>query len=47
MGVVAFNTAAVLLGTQRSPHANKENGTALFNRATSSSQCSDRHGGSP
>src|SRR5580658_3938537 len=46
IGVVALITAAMLLGTVRSPHAKKVNGIALLNRATAMSQGSRRRGGS-
>ena len=45
MGTVAFSTEAVLLGTHCSPHANSENGTALFKNATSSNQGNSLRGG--
>src|SRR5271156_4750694 len=46
IGVVALITAAMLLGTVRSPQAKKVNGRALLNRATARSQGSRRRGGS-
>src|ERR1700760_889993 len=46
IGVVALSTAAMLLGTVRSPQANKVNGMALLNRATAMSQGNRRRGGS-
>jgi hypothetical protein len=46
MGVVALITAAMLLGTVRSPQAKRVKGIALLNRATSRSQGSRRRGGS-
>ena len=46
MGTVALSTDAVLLGTHCSPQAKSENGTALFNNATSSSHGNNRRGGS-
>ena len=45
MGVVALMTAAMLLGTVRSPMAKKTNGMALLKRATRSSQPRSRRGG--
>src|ERR1700722_13999461 len=46
IGVVALSTAAMLLGTVRSPQAKKVNGMALLNRATAMSQGKRRLGGS-
>ncbi len=46
MGTVALRTAAILLGTVRSPQAKKVNGTALLSTATNNSQGASRRGGS-
>ena len=46
IGVVALITAAMLLGTVRSPQAKRAKGKALLKSATVNSQGSRRRGGS-